>query len=464
MSIYQHFSDSEITELLTPEPLPTGEVLLAHRLADVIRPCPTTILVFRGGGVLGAGYAGPLLEFEQHHTLEGIKTVAGSSAGGLAAILVAIGYTAVELKEMMLELEFHTLVKNPHSTLFQKFIDYCRGNLDSGALLQNKIEDYILKKLGTDDVIKKLGLTSKDDIKKITFRQLHSLGKRALYLTGTNTNFNKKTRLPKGEAFFSYEHTPDMSIAQAGRITASHPFAYLPYNYKGNWYTDGAVANPFPMAFFNHARFVPPGYHLSKKGKNLSVIGLLIDTEHNIKKLWAPLTPYTWAKWIMHILYEYVFRPLAFFGLYDRKHDHTKLEHHTRIIPIYDLDIDSLNFTVGRELKLKLIEGAQLETRRYLRTYNSFDSYLPNEALKGPAQYEYTSFKNFQGKYEKYDIENIQRILDYELTPAIKRYKEAKKTHNSLNLTVGLCIYKAEREAALKALEKLKTSYPQKKF
>lgn len=463
MSTYKHFSSLEKAALLTPEALPSGEAVLTARLADVTRPCPPTILVFKGGGVLGAAYAGALLEFEQHHTLEGIKTVAGSSAGGLAAILVAVGYTAVEIKDIMLELEFHKLVKKPDSSLFQKFIDYCRGDLDSGLILQEKIEEYLFKKLGTDQVVKKLGLHCKEDVKKLTFAQLHALGKRDLYLTGTNKTFNKKTKIPKGEALFSYEHTPDMSIAQAGRITASHPFAYLPYYYKGNWYTDGAVANPFPLSFFNQSRFVPNGYELNAQGKNLSVLGILIETEHNIKRLWMPNFPFTWANWLMHIIYEYVFRPLAFFGLYDRKHDLSKLDHHTHLIPIYDLNIDSLNFAVCTDLKLQLIEGAQLETRRYLRQYNTFDAYVPKKG-EGKAQYEYTSFKNFKEKYQECDAPTIERIVDYELKPAIQRYEETRKTHNSFNLTAGLSIYQQERQAALEALEKLKTSYPQKKF
>ena len=55
--------------------------------------------VFEGGGVKGIGLVGALQAFEEAEFRR--KNVAGTSAGAITAALVAIGYTAGEVKEIM---------------------------------------------------------------------------------------------------------------------------------------------------------------------------------------------------------------------------------------------------------------------------------------------------------------------------------------------------------------------------
>ncbi len=54
-------------------------------------------LVFEGGGVKGIAYVGALEVLEKEGILGSIERVAGTSAGAMVAVLVALGYTATEL-------------------------------------------------------------------------------------------------------------------------------------------------------------------------------------------------------------------------------------------------------------------------------------------------------------------------------------------------------------------------------
>ena len=61
-------------------------------------------LVLEGGVVKGIGLAGAYAVLEQHGYTP--QNVAGTSAGAITAALIAAGYNAAELKEIVLSLDF----------------------------------------------------------------------------------------------------------------------------------------------------------------------------------------------------------------------------------------------------------------------------------------------------------------------------------------------------------------------
>lgn len=63
-------------------------------------------MTFQGGGVKGTAYAGVAEELEKTGVLAQLEEVAGASAGSIFAMLLAIGYTAEELKVEMSNLNF----------------------------------------------------------------------------------------------------------------------------------------------------------------------------------------------------------------------------------------------------------------------------------------------------------------------------------------------------------------------
>ncbi|MDE3046573.1 MAG: patatin-like phospholipase family protein [Verrucomicrobiota bacterium] len=62
---------------------------------------PPENLVFKGGGPKGIAYVGVQQFLENHDLLRELKRVAGTSAGAITAILVALGYNGSELEEVL---------------------------------------------------------------------------------------------------------------------------------------------------------------------------------------------------------------------------------------------------------------------------------------------------------------------------------------------------------------------------
>jgi predicted acylesterase/phospholipase RssA len=63
-------------------------------------------VVFEGGGVKGVAYCGALHELERSGMARQVTRVAGASAGAITAALVATGYSAEELADTMIALNF----------------------------------------------------------------------------------------------------------------------------------------------------------------------------------------------------------------------------------------------------------------------------------------------------------------------------------------------------------------------
>ena len=61
-------------------------------------------LVFEGGGVKGIGLAGALQTLEERGYRP--QNVAGTSAGSISAALLAAGYSAAELREIIMNLDY----------------------------------------------------------------------------------------------------------------------------------------------------------------------------------------------------------------------------------------------------------------------------------------------------------------------------------------------------------------------
>jgi NTE family protein len=64
-----------------------------------------TNLVLEGGGIRGVAYVGALKTLQEQNLMQGIKQIAGTSVGSIVAGMVAVGYTADEMKHIMNELK-----------------------------------------------------------------------------------------------------------------------------------------------------------------------------------------------------------------------------------------------------------------------------------------------------------------------------------------------------------------------
>ena len=111
-----HLCDDCLRRLENPDPAGS-----AHRLSDeereallkmrqfVSRQLPYAI-VMKGGGVKGLAFAGALLEIERHFWFD---RHVGTSAGAIAAVLLAAAYTPTELRDLLLQKDFRDFMDAP---------------------------------------------------------------------------------------------------------------------------------------------------------------------------------------------------------------------------------------------------------------------------------------------------------------------------------------------------------------
>lgn len=231
-----------------------------------------TRLVCSGCGAKGVSYVGIYQALIQQGLMENITDVAGTSAGSIAAALFAIGTSESELKTLLADSNFKTLLgKNISRSWITK---------DGGPILL-LLQDHINKSIRTF-------LDEPDNIKKITENTqltpterselIHKVTVLKAKLTSIDAavtfsdlgllqqcfpeKFKKLTvtavKLPNGEIqVFNQQSTPDVEIALACRASASIPIALqpvsmiLPGTNEEQELVDGGVYDITPADYFD---------------------------------------------------------------------------------------------------------------------------------------------------------------------------------------------------------------------
>ncbi|MEK6909352.1 MAG: patatin-like phospholipase family protein [Nanoarchaeota archaeon] len=216
-------------------------------------------LVFEGGGVKGIAYVGALHVLEENGILQSIERVAGTSAGAIIATLLAVGFTPLEIRKKLDEVNFND------------FKD------DSFFIIQNIVR--LFRKYGwyKCSVFRKWfdNVLSEKVSKDITFSQLHEKennGMRKLYIIGTDVNH-------KAHVILSNETTPNMSIADAVQISMGIPLFFQAFNHKNSLYVDGGVYYNYPINLFDDEKYVK-----TKKENyyNKETLGFRVDSPEEI--------------------------------------------------------------------------------------------------------------------------------------------------------------------------------------
>lgn len=199
-------------------------------------------LVFEGGGVKGIAYVGALEVLDKEGILNGIERVAGTSAGAMVAVLVGLGYSADDLKEILWNLNFKNFMDSSWGIVrnTKRFLeDY---GWYKGDFFRNLMASYIEKKTGN-------GEATFNDIKK-----MKEAGKpfRDIYLMGADLT----TGLSKT---FSAKHSPNTKVADATRISMSIPLFFAAVKGVGNdnhIYVDGGLLDNYAIKTFDQLNLV----------------------------------------------------------------------------------------------------------------------------------------------------------------------------------------------------------------
>lgn len=176
---------------------------------------------FSGGGIRGIAYIGCLRALENRGLLDytKISKISGTSIGSLFAVMLCVGFTASEMQEEVLNIDFTTF----QDISFSRFV--INYGLDSGLKFIEWISKLLHKKTGNDN---------------ITFLELYKKTRITLIITGTCLN----TRKVK---YFNYLNTPHLKIKHAIRISTSIPLLYTSVKYKNEFYVDGGILDNYPL-------------------------------------------------------------------------------------------------------------------------------------------------------------------------------------------------------------------------
>lgn len=325
-------------------------------------------LVFEGGGVKGIAYIGALQEMERKTILTGIKRVGGTSAGAIAAVLVALNYSLTEIDRILRNLDF------------KKFMDDSWGIIrDTDRLLTEfgwYKGDYFRDWIG--GIIKaKTGNT--ESTFHDTFGIKKKDGFKELYIIGTNLS-------TKFSEVFSLEHTPRMCIADAVRISMSIPlFFAAKRNFRGDLFVDGGVLDNYPVKLFDRQKYVeqyaivPPYYathnrQLASHGKDISpyvfnqeTLGFRLDSAAEIAVFRDNAEP---QRDRINDFFDYV-QALIGTIMESQASQHLHSDDWQRTIYIDTLGVKTTDFDLKDETKQALVESGTTGTKKYFEWYDS---------------------------------------------------------------------------------------------
>ena len=182
-------------------------------------------LSFCGGGVRIISEIGACEILESKGIIKQAKRVAGTSAGAIVSTMIALGYTASEMKEIAFSLNFN--------------------DFEDGRLLEklNVLDDYGIHTGNTFLHFIQSKIEAKTGSRYTTFAGMYAKGMKDLTVFACNLN-------TKSLKIFNYEKTPNVSIADAVRCSMSIPLFFEVHQIDQNIYVDGGVFYNYPLTYF----------------------------------------------------------------------------------------------------------------------------------------------------------------------------------------------------------------------
>ncbi|MFM8453532.1 MAG: patatin-like phospholipase family protein [Gammaproteobacteria bacterium] len=393
---------------------------------------PIVNAVFEGGGVKGIAYAGVIERLEQEGLLQGIERVAGSSAGGITAMLLGLGYTASEIKSELQTMNFLDFQDSDSWSLplpekLRLLVDVAtkeKMGANKGDVFYAWAQKMIEKKLGNANA------TFADLDAAIENKSVPGL--KHMFFTGTELSDCEKSTFND----FSHESHPNMKIADAVRITMSFPGAFEAVDMDGKRYADGGINNNFPVEIFQDKKYYPKGYEATTRSTNPGTIGIRVDSkdeflyfdsnrisdEKERKKYQKELEEKLKNKSSFSLL---KFIKSIFIGLAD---DKQKLKQYKgQVVQIYDEGIDTLDFNMTNEKKQRLVKSGSLAT----------DQYLINKTLSIPSNSNYTA-SDLESLYKSIENKNTLFLMASKITDQLNHARSKNNKSDVRNLSLNL--------------------------
>lgn len=398
------------------------EIIPKNKIIIEIPKPPITALVFEGGGVKGLAYSGAFQTLKQKNgLLDNVKWVAGSSAGAMTALMVALNYSPEEIEQELTEVDFSKFTDSQSNRLSAIFgyitklknISSLHQGMHDGKELYNWVKKIVKNKLNNE-------LATFSDLQE---KMNQSLDYKDLFIIVTNADKNKTE-------IFSYETTPRLQLADAVLVSMSIP-GYFWTRYldedemqRIDWeptkekinkkthrlipYVDGSVLNNYPVEIFCDRKYwLPEYYGLAKTHSyNPSIIGFRVDSktevdflleEHN--KILKEDTSFPVQEGPMQYIEDKVSSLLQFFTS-----DLNKIEQFSRVtIGIKDCDVKTTDFKLTGEKKSELKEEGKKAAQDF------YSKFLKENIYK---KLVYNNLSDLEDDYKKIEslIQTIRKL------------------------------------------------------
>jgi NTE family protein len=326
-------------------------------------------LIFEGGGVKGIAYAGALEILEEKEIIPGIQRIGGTSAGAINAILIGLGFSAAETRDLLWSLDFNAFMDDSWGVIRDTDRLINEFGWYKGDFFRGWIAKLIREKTGNTE-------TTFADIEAMKARR----GFKSLYFMGTNlsTSFSE---------VFSAEHTPRACVADAVRISMSIPlFFAAKRSMRGDVYVDGGVLDNYPIKLFDRrkylagsANFVETDYYQRVNAQfagaerpisgyiyNKETLGFRLDTREEIAVFRDHAEPprknidgffdYTWA--LVRTILE------------AQQNSHLHSDDWARTIYIDTLGVGTTDFDLSHDRKEALVASGKTGARNYFAWYD----------------------------------------------------------------------------------------------
>lgn len=189
---------------------------------------PPRRLLFSGGGIRVISYLGVLQVLQEQKYLQHVKEFCGVSAGGLVALMLALGYKMSVIERFCFEYDWSNVRSVDPDGAFEFLETY---GIDDGTNLEKLIHKILYHKgFGPN----------------VTFLDLQSSGRVKKYRIWASDIQNIKP------IEFSATATPNFSVTLALRASMCIPLYFIPVKHPDThtMLVDGGVFDNYPISYF----------------------------------------------------------------------------------------------------------------------------------------------------------------------------------------------------------------------
>jgi NTE family protein len=311
--------------------------------------------VFEGGGVKGIALVGAIAETEARGYQ--FENVAGTSAGAIVASLIAAGYTAAELKEIIGALDYEKFKDKSMLDRIPLIGPAISLGLEKGIYEGNYFEDWIR------DLLVEKGVSTFGDLVIEEYKDDPRFRYR-LQVVASDISRGRMLVLPHDIKDYGFD--PDkFEVARAIRMSMSIPFFFEPVvleDSSANSYyiVDGGILSNFPVEVLDDGSSQPAWPTLGYK--------LVDPQESRPHSIHGPLSLFG-----------------ALFATMMEAHDARYIQEKdfARTIPIPTGDVRTTDFDISQEQVQWLYESGLKAAKDFFDGWD-FDSYK-KKYRQGPA-------------------------------------------------------------------------------